>query len=144
MPEGILAKKEENIDLFRVIETLKKGLKINDYGAIITFTGIVRNMAADKTPVDRLEYEVYEDAAKASLQGMAKALVMIEGVKDAAICHKYGTFKPGEEVLYVAIATDHSAIAFDTLKLAVNRIKHELPIWKKEHSSDGSYWVDVD
>lgn len=144
MPEGILAKKEESIDLPRILQTLKQGLKSSDYGAIVTFTGIVRNAAADKTPVDRLEYEVYEDAAKSSLQAMANALALIEGVKDAVICHKYGTFRPGEEVLYVAIATDHSAIAFDTLKLAVNRIKHELPIWKKEHSTDGSYWVDVD
>lgn len=144
MPEGLLAKKDEGVDLPHIIGILKKGLASNDYGAIVTFTGVVRNTSADKAPVDRLEYEVYEDAARDALKRMAKALTMIEGVKEAAICHKYGSFMPGEEVLYVAIATDHSSIAFDTLKLAVNRIKHELPIWKKEHAADGSYWVDID
>ena len=143
MPTGLLAKKEENVDLPRIIGILKKDLASNGYGAIVTFTGVVRSKSASNSPVNRLEYEVYEDAAKASLQGITDAIAKTDGVKDVVICHKYGTFMPGEEVLYVAIATDHSAVAFDTLRLAVSRIKHDLPIWKKEHSADGSYWVAI-
>ncbi len=143
MPNGLLARREDGVDLPRIIGILKKSLASNDHGAIVTFTGVVRGKTVGDSTVDRLEYEVYEEAARESIQGIAEALAAIDGVKDAVICHKHGTFRPGEEVLYVAIATDHSGVAFDALKLAVGRIKHELPIWKKEHSSDGSYWVSI-
>jgi len=143
MPTGLLAKREDGVDLPRIIGILKKGLASNDHGAIVTFTGVVRGKTVGDAAVDRLEYEVYEEAARESVQAIAGALAAISGVKDAVICHKHGTFRPGEEVLYVAIAAEHSGEAFDALRLAVGRIKHELPIWKKEHSSDGSYWVSI-
>ncbi len=94
--------------------------------------------------MEKLEYEVFEYAAKGALEEMSKALSLISGVLDVAICHRYGTFSPGEEVLYVVLATERSSTAFDVLKLAVNRVKHDIPIWKKEYTTEGSYWVDIE
>jgi len=143
VPTGLLAKREDDVDLPKIIGILKGGLASTDYGTIVTFTGVVRGMTAGGSPVDHLDYEVYEEVARESIQGMAESLAAAEGVKNVVICHKHGAFVPGEEVLYVAIAADHSGAALETLRLAVSRIKHELPIWKKEHSSDGSHWASL-
>ncbi|MEM4216528.1 MAG: molybdenum cofactor biosynthesis protein MoaE [Candidatus Methanomethylicaceae archaeon] len=144
MAIGILAKKEDTIDLNALIKIVKENVKEKNCGAIVTFTGIVRGKTVDGKGVEKLEYEVFEEAAKRALNEMSKALSLISGVLDVAICHKYGTFSPGEEVLYVVLATERSVTAFDVLRLAVNRIKHEIPIWKKEYTTGGSYWVDVE
>ena len=144
MPKGLLARKEDPVDLCSLVKEVKSNLKGNSCGAILTFTGMVRGKGADGADVDHLEYEVFEEAARRAINDMVRAVMLIEGVHDAAICHKFGRFSPGEEVLYVVLATERSQIGFDTLRLIVNRVKHELPIWKKEYTTDGNYWIDVD
>lgn len=144
MPIAILAKEEDQVDLMRLIAEVREAVKGKNCGAIVTFTGIVRPKTHEGKAVDHLEYEVYKEAARKGLEDMAKALCLVEGVLEAAVCHKHGSYKPGEEVLYVVIATERSSIAFDSLRTVVNRVKHELPIWKKEFTADGDYWVDDD
>ncbi|MCX8182302.1 MAG: molybdenum cofactor biosynthesis protein MoaE [Candidatus Methanomethyliaceae archaeon] len=144
MPTGILARKEDFIDLSSLIKMVKDNVREKNCGAIVTFTGIVRGKTLDGKTVEKLEYEVFEEAARKSLEEMSRALSLISGVLDVVICHRYGTFAPGDEVLYVVLATERSSTAFDVLKLAVNRVKHEIPIWKKEHTTDGSYWVEIE
>jgi molybdopterin synthase catalytic subunit len=144
MPVGILAKKGDQVDLAKLISGIKESVKGKNCGSIVTFTGIIRPRTHGGDAVDHLEYEVYEEAARRSLGDMANAISLINGVLDVALCHRYGTFFPGEEVLYVVIATERSDIAFETLRLAVTRAKHEFPIWKKEFTEKGDYWVDVD
>lgn len=144
MPIGILLKKDDPIDLTKLMSDVKKSIKGKNCGAIVTFTGLVRGITPKGKRVDSLEYEVFEKAARKTIEGIAKTIALIEGVLEVAICHKYGTFSPGEEVLYVIIATDRSNVAMETLKLAISKAKHEIPIWKKEHTINGSYWVDLD
>lgn len=144
MPIGLLLKKDDPINLAGLISDVRESVKGKNCGAIVTFTGLVRGRSHEGKKVDRLEYEVFEEAARKSIEGMAKTITLIEGVLEAAICHRYGTFSPGEEVLYVVIATNRSNVALETLKLAVTKAKHEIPIWKKEHTTNGSYWVDIE
>lgn len=144
MPIGILARREDTVNLAAMVGEVKKAVEGKNCGAIITFTGIIRPTTHDGNAVDHLEYDVHPEAARKGLENMAKALCMVEGVLDASICHKYGSFKPGEEVLHIVIATKRSDVAFDTVRMAVNKVKHELPIWKKEYTEKGDYWVDID
>ncbi len=143
MPIGILAKKEDPVNLESLIKMVKDSIRKKNCGSIVTFTGIVRGKTPDGKTVEKLEYEVFEEAAKKVLDEMSKAISLISGVLDVAICHRHGVFTPGEEVLYIVIATERSEAALETLRLAVNRVKHEIPIWKKEHTTEGSYWVDI-
>ncbi|MCQ5362642.1 MAG: molybdenum cofactor biosynthesis protein MoaE, partial [Candidatus Methanomethylicia archaeon] len=143
MPIGILAKKDDPVSLESLIKMVKDGVRGKNCGSIVTFTGVVRGRTPDGKKVEKLEYEVFEEAARKALNDMSKAISFISGVLDVAICHRYGTFTPGEEVLYIVIATERSEAALETLRLAVNRVKHEIPIWKKEHTAEGSYWVDI-
>lgn len=144
MPIGLLLKKDDPIDLTKLISKVRASVKGKNCGAIVTFTGLVRSRSHDGKKVDHLEYEVFEEAARKAIEGMAKTITFIEGVLEAAICHRYGTFSPGEEVLYVVIATDRSNVALETLQLAITKAKHEIPIWKKEHTMNSSYWVDIE
>jgi len=144
MPIGLLLKKDDPVDLARLIADVRESVKGKNCGSIFTFTGIVRGRTHEGKKVGRLEYEVFEEAARRSIENMAKTVTLLDGVLEAAICHRYGTFSPGEEVLYVVIATERSDVALETLRLAVTRAKHEIPIWKKEHTTNGSYWVDIE
>lgn len=144
MPTGILAKKDDQVSLESLVSGVRKAAEGKNCGAIITFTGIIRPKTHDGAAVDHLEYDVHREAAMKGLEDMAKGLCLIDGVVEASVCHKYGSFKPGEEVLYIAIATQRSGIAFDAMRMAVNKVKHELPIWKKEFTEKGDYWVDID
>jgi molybdopterin synthase catalytic subunit len=144
MPIGILAKREDTVSLASMVSDVKKAVEGKNCGAIITFTGIIRPRTHDGDAVDHLDYDIHQEAARKGLEDMAKALCTVEGVLEASICHKYGSFKPGEEVLYIVIATQRSDMAFDILRMAVNKVKHELPIWKKEFTEKGDYWVDID
>ena len=144
MPIGLLLKKDDPIDLARLIADVRESVKGKNCGSIVTFTGIVRGKTHEGKEVNRLEYEVFEGAARKSIENMAKTITLLDGVLEAAICHRYGTFSPGEEVLYVVIATERSGVALETLKLAVTKAKHEIPIWKKEHTANGSYWVGIE
>lgn len=144
MPLAMLVKKGEPLALSKLVEDIRSDLQGKNCGAIVTFTGIVRPRTHKGDTVGHLEYEVFEQVARESLGRMVKSLMLIDGVLDVAICHRYGSFFPGEEVVLIAIAAEHSETAFQVLRLAVNRVKHELPIWKKEFTSKGNYWVDLE
>lgn len=141
MPIGIIVRKEENIDLYNLINKIKNNIEGKNYGVIITFTGIVRPKTLDGKKVEKLEYEIFEEYAKKAVNEIAESISKINGVIDVIICHKYGIFLPGEEVLYIVIAAERSEIAIEAMKIALNKAKHEIPIWKKEYTSEGTYWI---
>lgn len=144
MPLGILSRKEDGFSTERLVSLAKSRLEEGSYGALITFVGTVRGTSRGGSRVVRLEYEAYEESAKESLQRIADEISKIDGVRDVIICHRYGTFVPGEEVLFVAVASERSSSGFEAIREAVYRVKHEVPIWKKESTVDGSYWVGVE
>ncbi|MEJ5292995.1 MAG: molybdenum cofactor biosynthesis protein MoaE [Candidatus Methanosuratincola sp.] len=144
MPLGILSRKEEGFNAERLASLAKTRLEEGSYGALITFIGTVRGASRGGSKVTRLEYEAYEELARESLQKIADDISKIDGVRDVIICHRYGTFTPGEEVLFVAVASERSASGFEAIQRAVYRVKHEVPIWKKEWTADGGYWVGIE
>lgn len=144
MPLGILSRKEDGFSAERLISLAKSRLEEGSCGALITFVGTVRGTSRGGSRVVRLEYEAYEESAKESLQRIADDISKIDGVRDVIICHRYGAFAPGEEVLFVAVASERSSPGFEAIREAVYRVKHEVPIWKKEWTADGSYWVGAE
>jgi molybdopterin synthase catalytic subunit len=114
----MLAAKDNEVDLHNLVETVKRGIEGKNCGAVVTFTGIVRPQSHDGKDVERLEYEVFEEAARRALDEMVKGILMLHGVLDVAVCHKFGSFKPGEEVLYIVLATERSETAFNTFAAA--------------------------
>ncbi len=108
-------------------------------GAVVTFTGDVRGETRGK-PVLRLEYEAYVPMAERSLAEIGAALEVEHGAA-VAIVHRVGRLAPGEAAVIIACAAPHRAPAFRACEAAIERLKREVPIWKREIFEDGSEWV---
>jgi molybdopterin synthase catalytic subunit len=112
----------------------------DDAGAIVTFTGTVRNHARGRKVI-ALDYEAYGPAAEKQLGVIGVEIVERWPGMRVAIHHRTGYLEPGIASVVIATASAHRAEAFAAAEYAIDRIKQIVPIWKKEHYSDGSVWV---
>jgi MoaE-MoaD fusion protein len=110
-------------------------------GGVVTFTGDVRGETGGRR-VLRLEYEAYRPMAERKLAEIGLALQAEYGVA-VAIVHRIGVLLPGEAAVVVACAAPHRAPAFRACQAAIERLKVEAPIWKREVYEDGSAWVGL-
>ena len=109
-------------------------------GAIVTFTGTVRNNARGRGVV-ALDYEAYPEAAEKMLAQIGDEIRRNWGIERVAIAHRTGYLTPGEASVVIAVASPHRGEAFAACAYAIERIKEIVPIWKKEHYADGAIWV---
>ncbi len=110
-------------------------------GAVNLFCGTVRNHHDDRS-VLRLEYHAYRPMALARMRQIAADVAARFSASAVALWHRIGTLEVGDVSVVVAVATPHRAEAFAACRHAIERIKAEVPIWKKEHFEDGEVlWV---
>ncbi|MEM1581534.1 MAG: molybdenum cofactor biosynthesis protein MoaE [Candidatus Bathyarchaeia archaeon] len=114
----------------------------NEIGAITIFVGVVRGISKNREKVLRLEYEAYEEVATKTLEDIIIDLKSKYGIIDAIVEHKVGSAQAGEDTIYALIATKHREEGFKSLIELIERLKHEVPIWKKEVTDRGSYWIE--
>jgi molybdopterin synthase catalytic subunit len=114
------------------------------HGAIVLMSGMVR-AATDGKPVQYLEYQAYEPMAiRVFAQIAADIRAQWADITHVAIWHRVGKLKIGEISVVVAVGAPHRAEAFAACKYAIDTLKHQAPIWKKEHWLDGaSSWVNI-
>jgi len=124
------------LDLSRVVAAVDHP----DAGGIATFTGNVRRHSRG-IEVDHLEYEAYGPmACRAMEQIVARLEGEISGVR-VAIHHRIGRLSVGETAVVIAASAPHRAEAFEACRAAIEALKREVPIWKKEVGRDGSAWI---
>ncbi len=111
-------------------------------GALTCFVGAVRGRSEEGRRVRHLHYEAAEEEALSSLRRIAEEAEEEEGILEVSLHHVVGDLRPGEEALYVVIASRHRKEAFSLLPRLLNRIKREVPIWKKEVYGRGGRWVE--
>lgn len=111
-------------------------------GAVGVFLGQVRNHA-EGHPVEALEYEAYGSMALLQMQRIAADLEQQYAPLHLTVLHRIGRLEIGEIALAVVAAAPHRGEVFAAMQLFVDRLKAEVPIWKKEHFADGtpSQWV---
>ena len=109
-------------------------------GAVVTFLGVTRLYAEGKRVV-RLEYEAYVQMALKELDRIRQEIQSEWNLEDVAISHRIGQVDIGEISLVVAVASPHRKEAFEACHAAVDRLKAQVPIWKKEFFEDGYHWV---
>ena len=110
-------------------------------GAIVTFEGDVRAETKGRRVV-RLEYEGYLPMAERTLAALADSIGREHGA-EIAILHRVGDLVPGEPAVVIAAAAPHRTAAFRACEAAIERLKREVPIWKREIFEDGSAWVGL-
>jgi len=121
----------------REVESL---VAANDSGAIVTFTGTVRDNARGRD-VTALDYEAYASAAEKMLARIGAEIIDQWPDVRTAIVHRTGYLTPGAASVVIACSSAHRAAAFAAAAFAIERIKEIVPVWKKEHYADGSVWI---
>jgi MoaE-MoaD fusion protein len=104
-------------------------------GAIVCFQGTTRD-------VPRLEYEAYGEMAEERIAAILTDCVARHSLEAAAAEHRIGTVPLGEASVVVAVSAPHREQAFAGAREAIDRIKAEAPIWKREVDANGSRWVE--
>jgi molybdopterin converting factor subunit 1 len=110
-------------------------------GGLVTFRGDVRDHSHGKRVV-RLEYEAYVPMAERKLAEIGSAIGEEHGAL-LSIVHRVGALAPGEAAVVIAAAAPHRAPAFRACEAAIDRLKRDAPIWKREVYEDGSEWVGM-
>ena len=113
-------------------------------GAIVVMSGMVRNNTDGKAVV-ALEYQAYEPMAIEVFKQIAQQIrQQWSDVTHVVIHHRVGKLSIGEISVLVAVGCPHRSEAFAACQHAIDTLKHNAPIWKKEHWQDGSTsWVSI-
>jgi molybdopterin synthase catalytic subunit len=128
------------------IDSAALGLELHDptAGAEVTFDGRVRNHN-DGLRVDKLEYQAYPVLALAVGQRILDEEAGKHGILRAIAVHRTGPLEIGECAVWVGVASARRGAAFDATRAIMERLKYELPVWKRETYADGSsVWVGPD
>lgn len=111
-------------------------------GAAILFLGTVRNHA-DGSGVDGITYEAYEQMAEPVLAEIAREAAEILGTDRVVVVHRVGELAVGEHSVAIAVSSPHRAQSYEASRYVIEEIKKRLPVWKKEHYTDGrDAWVE--
>ncbi|MEO0751465.1 MAG: molybdenum cofactor biosynthesis protein MoaE [Pseudomonadota bacterium] len=107
-------------------------------GAIVTFTGVVRDVAGG---LDTMMIEHYPGMTEAALSQIARDATDRFALGDVLIIHRHGPLKPDDLIMMVATAAPHRASAFAAADFLMDYLKSRAPFWKKELTQDGADWV---
>ena len=125
-------------------EQLKSRVRDPQSGACLTFEGWVRNHN-EGHDVERLEYEAYEQLAVKEGSGIVEEALRKFDVRKALCVHRTGALEIGELAVWVGVSSHHREEAFAACRYIIDEVKHRVPLWKKEHYTDGdSGWVNCE
>lgn len=123
----MVALQQSSIDVNAVL----RDIATDATGGIDLFIGTVRNHAGGK-PVGRLEYSAYHPMAMDILEEIEREVRARWPVHNVIMIHRVGTLSVGDVAVVTAVAAAHRAEAFDACRFAIERVKADVPIWKKE------------
>jgi molybdopterin synthase catalytic subunit len=111
-------------------------------GAICVFYGVVRDHALSGKATRFLDYEAFHEMAVAKMAEIAEEIRARWGIEHVAMTHRTGRLAIGEASVVIAVGTPHRKLAFEACEYAIDRLKVEVPVWKKEIGPDGEAWVE--
>jgi molybdopterin synthase catalytic subunit len=129
---------QEDFDIGAEIGRLTSGR--TDIGAIVTFTGTVRDQAGAVAEMALEHYPGMTEGELARIEAEANARWPLQV---SLIVHRYGTLKPGDNIVLVVTASEHRDAAFDAAKFLMDYLKTSAPFWKRETGPGGSRWVEA-
>ena len=109
-----------------------------DVGAVVSFTGVVRDSQGD---LQEMLIEHYPGMTESAIAKIADEAVQRWALADVLVIHRYGPLKPGEPIMMVATAAAHRAAAFEAADFLMDYLKSRAPFWKKEVTAQGAAWV---
>jgi molybdopterin synthase catalytic subunit len=123
------------------LEEVVSAVSSHGLGGLVTFTGLVRDVTRGR-PVVRLEYEAYTGMAEQVLARIGEEVGARHGCR-VAVLHRVGVLLPGDAAVMIACAAAHRSPAFRACEEVLERLKKEVPIWKREVYQDGAEWIGM-
>jgi molybdopterin synthase catalytic subunit len=125
-----------------LVDRMTDGTDADRAGAVATFTGRVRARdAPDDDRTTHLAFEKYEGVAAERMEFIAAELTEREGVFDVRMHHRTGVIEAGEDIVFVTALAGHRREAFRAVEDGIDRLKDEVPIFKKETTEAAEFWV---
>ena len=118
------------------IDAARRAVEADDCGAVLLFLGNVRNHHAGRD-VARLIYTAYRSMAETTLLRIVDELEASADRLRVAIVHRLGDVPVGEASVVIAVASPHRQASYEASRTALERLKAEVPIWKREVYADG-------
>lgn len=111
-------------------------------GAIVTFSGLVRDLHGDEQ-VSSLFLEHYPGMTEKSLQEIAEDAARRWPIIDTTIIHRVGELHVSEQIVMVAVSSQHRHAAFEACEFIMDYLKTRAPFWKKSRDQSGDHWVEA-
>jgi len=111
----------------------------NGMGAIVTFTGVVRDLEGGD--LHHMEIEHYPGMTESALTDIAKDATDRWSLGDVLVIHRHGKLGPNDLIMMVATSSRHRVDAFKAAEFLMDFLKSRAPFWKKEATKDGTSWV---
>jgi molybdopterin synthase catalytic subunit len=112
-----------------------------DAGALVSFVGLCRETGADGT-VQTLHLQQYAGFTLREMQRMAQEVAARFRCPDLLVLHRVGEILPGEAIVLVAALSAHRAEAFEAVRILMDYLKTDAPLWKKEIGPQGARWIE--
>jgi molybdopterin synthase catalytic subunit len=132
---------EEDFDIGAEIAKLKSGR--TDIGAIVTFTGTMRDSSHGKS-LDAMTLEHYPGMTEQELARIESEAHTRWPLHASLIIHRYGRLKPGDNIVLVITASEHREPAFRAAEFLMDYLKSRAPFWKSESGPDDERWVEAE
>jgi len=107
-------------------------------GAVVTFSGIVRDVAGG---LEVMEIEHYPGMTEKALTGIAQEALSRWDLGDVLVIHRYGAMRPNDMIMMVATSSPHRVEAFAAAEFLMDYLKSRAPFWKREETGAGQGWV---
>jgi molybdopterin synthase catalytic subunit len=128
----------EDFDLGAELAAIRAGR--SDIGALVSFTGLVRDLEGGLEAFELEHYPAMTEKALLAIEAEARGRWPLQA---SLIIHRYGPMRPGEQIMMVATASAHRQAAFAAAEFLMDFLKSRAPFWKKETTPAGARWVDA-
>ncbi|EEB73466.1 molybdenum cofactor biosynthesis protein MoaE [Thermococcus sp. AM4] len=127
-------------EAFSVDEAIKL-VETDEAGGYVVFLGKVRNENRGRR-VLKLIYEAYEEMALKEMEKIRKEALEKFPILDILIWHRVGELEVGEDTILIVASGKHRGEAFDACRWAIDEVKKRVPVWKKEVTEEGTFWIE--
>jgi molybdopterin synthase catalytic subunit len=127
---------------FLIDEEVRRLRSQADTGAVVTFSGLVRELHGD-SEVRALFLEHYPGMTERSLYEIMEQAAQRWPLQVATVIHRIGRLEAGEQIVFVGVASRHRHAAFAACEFIMDYLKTRAPFWKKSLQADGEHWVEA-
>jgi molybdopterin synthase catalytic subunit len=123
------------------IEVARFAAGRDDAGALVSFVGTCRSETAGHA-VEELHIDHYPGFSEKEIARLAEETARRFDCPDLLVVHRVGTIRPGEAIVLVAALSAHRNDAFEVVRILMDYLKTDAPLWKKETGPGGARWIE--